>query len=91
MPLAVAGRVGRKRWTVEAEGRTFTFERASFWRNEQRLVDGRPVGTVRRLGAFPSDAVTDLPGLPLPLQVFVFVFTVVLSAWDAAAAAAAAS
>ena len=90
MPLAVANRVGRKRWNVEAEGRTFTFERASFWRNEERLVvDGRPVGTVRRLGAFRGDAVADLPGLPLPLQVFVF--TVVLSAWDAAAGAAAAS
>ena len=84
MPLAVANRVGRKRWNVEAEGRTYTFERASFWRSEERLVvDGRPVGTVRRLGAFRGDAVADLPGLPLPLQVFVF--TVVLSAWDAAA------
>jgi hypothetical protein len=74
---------------VEAEGRTYTFERASFWRSEERLVlDGRPVGTVRRVGAFRGDAVADLPGLPLPLQVFVF--TVVLSAWDAAATAAAA-
>jgi len=87
MPLAVANRVGRKRWNVEAEGRTYTFERASLWRSEERLVvDGRPAGTIRRLGTFRSEAVADLPGLSLPLQVFVF--TVVLSAWDAAAAAA---
>lgn len=88
MPLAAANRVGRKRWNVEAEGRTYTFERASFWRNDERLVvDDREAGTIRRLGAFRSDAVADLPGLSVPLQVFVF--TVVLSAWDAAAAAAA--
>ena len=88
MAVAEANRVGRKRWTVEAGGRTYTFERASFWRSEERLVaDGRPVGTVKRVSAFRGDAVADLPGLPLPVQVFAF--TVVLSAWDAAAAAAA--
>jgi hypothetical protein len=90
MPVAVATRVGRKRWTVEAEGRTYSFERASFWRSEERLVEnGRPVGTVKRVSPFRGDAVADLPGLPIPVQVFAF--TVVLSAWDAAAAAAAAS
>jgi hypothetical protein len=90
MPVAGAHRVGRKRWTVEAGGRTYGFERASFWRSEERLVaDGRPVGSVRRVSAWRGDAVADLPGLPLPVQVFVF--TVVLTAWDAAATAAAGS
>jgi hypothetical protein len=44
MIIATADRVGRKRWTVEANGRTYRFQRASWWRSEQSLVaDGRPV------------------------------------------------
>lgn len=86
-PVATANRVGRKHWTVEAGGRTYTFERRSMWRSEEVLVEGgQPAGSIRRLSAWRSDAVADLPDLPLPLQVFVFV--VVLTNWDAQAAAA---
>lgn len=90
MSVAAADRVGRKRWTVEASGRTYQFQRASMWRSEEVLIaDGRPVGSVRRPSAWRSDAVADLPDLPLPVQVFVLI--VVLTMWDARAAAAAAS
>lgn len=88
MNLAAADRVGRKRWTVEASGRSYQFQRASLWRSEQMLVtDGRPVGSVRRASAWRGDAVAELPGLPLPVQVFVLV--VVLTMWDSSDAAAA--
>ncbi len=88
MIVATADRVGRKRWTVEASGRTYRFQRVSWWRSEELLVaDGRPVGSVRRVSRWRSDAVADLPDLPLPLQVFVVV--VVMTMWDAQAAAAA--
>jgi hypothetical protein len=85
--VAAARRVGRKRWSVEADGRSYQFQRTSPWRNDQTLmVDGQPAGSVRRVSMWRSDAVADLPGLPLPLQVFVFV--VVLVMWDAQAATA---
>jgi hypothetical protein len=72
MIIATADRVGRKRWTVEANGRTYRFQRASWWRSEQLLVaDGRPVGSVRRVSPWRRGAVADLSDLPLPLQVFV--------------------
>lgn len=88
MIVAAADRVGRKRWTVEANGRSHQFQRASLWRSEEVLVaDGRPVGSVRRPSMWRGDAVADLPNLPLPVQVFVL--TVVLTMWDAHAAAAA--
>ena len=87
MIVAVADRVGRKWWTVEASGRTYRFQRASWWRSEELLVaDGRPVGYVRGVSRWRRDAVADLPDLPLPLQVFVVV--VVLTMWDAQAAGA---
>ena len=87
MTVASADRVGRKRWTVEAGGRTYGFQRASWWRSEELLLaDDRPAGSVRRVSTWRSDAVADLPGLPLPVQVFVVV--VVLTMWDAQAAAA---
>ena len=86
--VATADRVGRKRWTVQASSRTYRFQRASWWRSEELLVaDGRPVGSVRRVSHWRSDAVADLPDLPLPLQIFVV--AVVLSMWDAEAAAGA--
>jgi hypothetical protein len=86
--VASADRVGRKRWTVTADGRTYAFQRASWWRSEEVLVvDGRRMGTVRRVRAWRGDAVADLPGLSLPVQVFVLV--VVLTMWDAQAAVAA--
>ena len=82
--VATANRVGRKRWTVEASGRTYRFQRASWWRFEQLLVaDGRPVGSVRGVSSWRRDAVADLADLSLPLQVFVVV--VVLTMWDAQA------
>jgi hypothetical protein len=88
MLFATASRVGRKRWSIEAQGRTYAFERASFWRSEERLVEsGQTVGTVRRTSNWSGDAEADLPGLPLPLQVFAF--TTILTGWDQTAAAAA--
>jgi hypothetical protein len=88
MTVAAAERVGRKRWTVESGGRTYRFQRASWWRSEESLVvDGRTVGSVRRTRPWRGDAVADLPDLPLPVQVFVL--AVVLTMWDAQAAAAA--
>jgi hypothetical protein len=86
--VAAADRVGRKRWTVEASGRSYQFKRASLWRPEEVLVaDGRPVGSVRRTSLWRSDTAAELPGLPLPVQVFVLV--VVLTMWDSRAAASA--
>jgi hypothetical protein len=86
--VAVAKRVGRKRWAVEAGGRSYQFRRAAMWRSEEVLIaDDRPVGFVRRVRWWRSDAVAELPGLPLPVQVFVMI--VVLTMWDRQAAAAA--
>jgi hypothetical protein len=80
--VAAADRVGRKRWTVQAGGRVYHFERPSWWRSEQILVvDGRRVGSVRRLSRWRGGAVADLPDLPLPLRVFVIVVVVIM--WDA--------
>ena len=88
MIVAAADRVGRKRWTVQASGRSYQFQRASWWRSEEVLVgNGRPVGSVRRVSAWRGDAVADLPDLLLPVQAFVLV--VVLTMWDSGAAAAA--
>jgi hypothetical protein len=90
MVVASARRVGRKNWTVEAEGRTHQFRRASMWREEQELlVDGQRVGSVRRPSMWRTDAIADLPTLPLATQIFVL--CVVLTMWDNAATAAAAS
>ena len=44
------------------------------------------VGFVKRTSIWTSDAMADLPGLPVPVQIFVL--TVVLTKWDAEAAAA---
>lgn len=80
-PFAAANRVVRKRWTVEAGGRTYEFQRASLWREEQELrSDGRRVGSVKRTSIWRGDAVADLPGVPLPVQIFVL--AVVLTMWD---------
>jgi hypothetical protein len=79
--IAVANRVGRKRWTVEAAGRTYDFQRASLWRGEQELrCDGRRLGSIRRTSIWRGDAVADLPGVPLPVQIFVL--AVVLTMWE---------
>lgn len=88
--VAAADRVGRKRWTVEAGGETYHFQRASFFGNAQELhAGGRRVGSIRRTGFWRGDVVADLPGLPLPVQIFVL--GVVITMWDQQAAAAAAS
>jgi hypothetical protein len=85
--LASALRVGRKRWTVEADNRTYEFRRASFWRQDQELMLGdQAVGSIRPLSIWRGSAVAELPGLPVPVQVFVV--CVVLAMWEAATAAA---
>src|SRR4029453_10082817 len=38
MVVPSAKRVGRKNWTVEAEGRTHQFRRTSAWRDDQELL-----------------------------------------------------
>ena len=87
VPIASADGVGRKRWTVDADGRTYHFQRASVWRSEEELhSEGRRVGSVRRTSIWRGGAVADLPGLPLPVAVFVL--GVVLTMWDSAAVAA---
>lgn len=88
--VATATGVGRKHWRVEAGGRAYEFQREPWWRRDQLLIrDGRPVGSVRRLGAWRGDAVAVLPGLPLYVQVFVLV--VMLIRWQPSPAALAAS
>jgi hypothetical protein len=85
-PVASADRVGRRRWTVEAAGRTYDFQRASMWSYEQELrAGGVRVGSVNRTSVWRSDVVADLPGLPLPVQVFVL--GVVITMWEAQASA----
>lgn len=87
-PIASADRVGRKSWTVEANGRTYGFRRVSMWRQEEELQSGgQRVGSVKRNSIWRGDAVADLPGLPRPVEVFVL--AVVLTMWDLAAASAA--
>jgi hypothetical protein len=87
MTVASADRVGRKNWTVESGPRVYTFRRRSWWRREEELLDeGRQVGLVKLVSAWRSDAVADLPGLPLPVQVFVL--AVALTNWERARTAA---
>ncbi|MBI4899776.1 MAG: hypothetical protein HY829_04785 [Actinobacteria bacterium] len=79
--LASADHVGRKKWTVEADGRTYEFRRASPWRYEEELYSGGlRVGSVKRNSIWRGDATADLPGLPRSVEVFVL--AVALSAWD---------
>jgi hypothetical protein len=84
--VASAQRVGRKEWTIDADGVAHAFRRSSAWSLEQEhLVQGMPVGTVRRTSMWRGDAVADLPMLPALVAVFALV--VVLTTWDVAAAA----
>ena len=81
--------VGRKRWTVEAVGQTYHFQRKSFWGNEEQLLLGdTQVGSVRKTSFWRGDVAVELPGLTTALQLFVL--GVVISMWNARAAAAAA-
>ncbi len=87
-PVAAAERVGRKRWSVEASGQTYEFQRASMWRHEEELLfGGERVGSVKRVSMWRRDAVADLPRLSLPVQMFVLV--IALTKWDSADASAA--
>ncbi|MGB9376928.1 MAG: hypothetical protein WCB04_05370 [Mycobacteriales bacterium] len=89
-PVASAEHVGRKRWSVESDGQTYDFQRASMWRREELLMRaGEQVGSITRPSMWRSDTQAELPGLPLPVQVFILV--VVLSMWDSSDAAGAAS
>lgn len=88
--VASADRVGRKHWTVDAEGRTLHFRRASMWSGDQLMVDGdREIGSVRSTSWWRNEAEADLPDLDPALQVFVV--AVVLTMWSNQANAAAAS
>ncbi|WP_033338514.1 LURP-one-related/scramblase family protein [Catenuloplanes japonicus] len=86
--VAEASKVGRKRWTVEADGRVYQFRRTSFWSGDQELHDdaGRR-GVIRRTGFWRTGVEADLPGLEPALQVFVL--GVVITMWNAEQAAAA--
>ena len=85
--VATAARLGRRTWTVTADGQTYQFRRPSYWRHEERLVVGdREVGTVRRTSMWRSDVEAELPGLPVPAQIFTV--AVVLTRWDRDDAAA---
>jgi hypothetical protein len=87
-PVAVAEGIRRKHWSVTAGAQRYDFQRASAFRSEQRLLGpGGVAGTVRRANSWKGSAEADLPGLPLPVQVFVLI--VLLTTWDANAAAAA--
>ena len=87
--VASAGKLGRRQWTLITGGRTYEFRRASWWRQQEDLVlDGRPVGSVRSTSMWRGTAQADLPGLPLPAQVFAL--AIVLTMWDAQNSAAAA-
>jgi hypothetical protein len=88
--VALVERAGRKRWSVQAGGRTYEFRRASFWGNQQELlVDGARVGSMRRTSAWSGAIEADLPGMPLPLQIFVV--GVQIAIWQSQQQAAAAS
>jgi hypothetical protein len=88
--VARAEKVGRKNWSVDAEGRTLQFRRTSMWSAEQALMDGdREVGSIRKRSMWRNDAVADLPGLDPALQIFVV--AVVVTHWEQSSAAAAAS
>jgi hypothetical protein len=85
--LASADRVGRKRWSVEAGGQTYHFRRKSMWTSEEEMVLGDTrVGAVRKTSVWRGDVELELPTLPRPLQLFVL--GVVISMWEAQAAAA---
>lgn len=85
--VASADRVGRKRWSVEAGGQAYHFRRKSMWTSEEELVLGDTrVGSVRKTSVWRGDVDVELPTLSRPLQLFVL--GVVISMWEAQAAAA---
>lgn len=85
--VAKADRVGRKRWTVQAAGQTYHFQRASLFSSEQEWhTAGQRIGSVKQTSLWRGDVVANLPGLPLPVQIFVL--GVVITMWDQEANAA---
>jgi hypothetical protein len=79
--IASADRVGRRSWSIEAAGRTYSFRRAlPWWQRQELVVDGRPVGSLRRTNPWRRGAVAELPGVPL--DVGLFAVAVVLTQWD---------
>ncbi len=90
--LATADRVGRKRWSVEAGGELYRFQRESRWRPDQALVLGdKKVGTIKRASAWKGGAVAELPGMGVPVQVFILAVVVTMWSQQAAAGGAAAA
>jgi hypothetical protein len=86
--IATATGVGRKRWRLQTSTQVYDFQRASIWRSEiSLLLNGRPIGHIKRTSAWRGDAVADLPDVPQLIAVFAAIVTV--TNWDAAAAAAA--
>jgi hypothetical protein len=86
--VGIAEGLNRKHWSITGYGRRYDFQRASIWRSDQWLMSaGQPVGSIRRPSSWRSDAVAELPGLPVPLQVFAL--GVMLTVWRKRAAAAA--
>jgi hypothetical protein len=87
-PVARADHVGRRDWTLDADGRTRTFRRRrSVWSGDQVLVEGdRVLGGVRHAGRWRGDAEAELPGMDLPVQVLAV--AVVLTLWSHQASAA---
>lgn len=84
-PIATAHHVSRKNWTIEAEGTTYHFRRASPWRQEEKLLDrGQRLGAVRRTSVWRGDAAADLPGLPRVVEVFAIALA--LTRWESDAA-----
>lgn len=84
--VATASGIGRKNWTIEADGTIHHFRRAAPWRREQRLYEaGHTFGWIRPTRLGRGDAVGDLPGMPLTTRVFAL--TLALTTWEAEAAA----
>lgn len=78
--VASADRVGHKRWTVTAAGRTYHFRRRS-WIGEEELVFGDArVGSIRKPSFWRGDVVIELPGLPAWVQFFIL--GVAISSWN---------
>lgn len=68
-------------------GQIYRFRRRSVWSSEEELILGDTrVGSVRKTSFSRGDVAIELPGFPTALQLLVF--GVVISMWDAQAAAA---
>lgn len=85
-PVAVAREVGRRNWTIEADGMTYHFRSSTPWRHEEKLRDGgRSIGRIRRTGLWRGDAQAELPSLPRMVAAFAVSLTV--SRWESEVAA----